>query len=622
MASTDPGSSFLEAGAFPAEQVSRLAMKGRARPSAVYGAHKWWARRPPESCRALLVAAALPEESTAEAFWTAYNSGDAVLGGHVVADPFLGGGSSLVEAQALGASVVGTDVDPLATLISAHELEPLDADGFRLAAEDLMNELKESCGRYFASPVEGEHALHYFYVRWVTCPTCGDRGPLYKSPVIVRDLGKLGAVVRDVAVTAFCPCCVRLVELGSHRKAFDCCGRRWRLDRGSYAAGLYTCGGCGCTATNEGLNVGRAPRRLVAVEVSGSARGARRVRAPLEEDLALEASAVEDLEQQASGLALPRAALADALKAHRPGIYGFTTFEELFSARQLLVFGKAFAWLRRQDLPWDLRRGLALALSNALTSNNLLCGYATDYGRLAPLFGVRDFALPTLSVELNPLHPTAGRGTLSATLRRVAGSKAGRADGEGTVEVRVGDAALADWGVPLTMVLTDPPYYDYISYSNLSLFYRVWLAAAGIVTGPIIGDPLYSNRASREQFSERLGVALGAVRQRLVHGGQVVFTYHANSAVAWDALVDGVHTAGLAVTAVVPLWADAKSPGHGHAGNMEWDLVLICRDAHSARWRVMDTADWHERAGSLTVSAADRAAWELAAKSINRYANE
>ena len=45
------------------------------------------------------------------------------LDGAVVLDPFVGGGTSLVEAERCGARVIGYDIDPVATFITRFELE-------------------------------------------------------------------------------------------------------------------------------------------------------------------------------------------------------------------------------------------------------------------------------------------------------------------------------------------------------------------------------------------------------------------------------------------------------------------------------------------------------------------
>ena len=109
----------------------------------------------------------------------------------------------------------------------------------------------------------------------------------------------------------------------------------------------------------------------------------------------------------------------------RPVSYGVRQLRQLFTDRQIAVFGHAFKWVKENSDP-DLRvnRALRLALSNALATNNRLCSYARDYGRLAPLFSLRCYALPAMPVELNPFHVSAGRGTLKRNLDRVQRSSA------------------------------------------------------------------------------------------------------------------------------------------------------------------------------------------------------
>jgi putative DNA methylase len=179
----------------------------------------------------------------------------------------------------------------------------------------------------------------------------------------------------------------------------------------------------------------------------------------------------------------------------RPASYGFTTVGELFSPRQQLVLSEAFAWVRRRNAPEAIKEALLLALSNSLGSNNLLCGYATDYGRLSSLFsGVRAYSMPVLSVELNPLHETGGRGTLTMTIQRMLRSQnaevsrhtyhegnaeivrhrfpARPADNRRHVVCRSADRPFPEQHGKLDLVVTDPPYYDFIPYSDLSLLYR------------------------------------------------------------------------------------------------------------------------------------------------------
>jgi adenine-specific DNA methylase len=613
--------SFLEAG-FPVEDVSKLAKAGRNKPSAVYGAHKWWARRPPESFRALLLAAALPVQATSEQFWQLFHGEQVPLSRYRVADPFVGGGTSLVEAQRLGAAAYGVDVDPLAVLITEHELEPLDIAEFDSAATALLAHLEANLGaQYDPGRASSASPLHYFFLREVECSSCNLSGLLYKTPTLVRDTGRRGAVVRDHVVTAFCPACLSLHYLNQKRKTVVCCNKRWPLAKGTYISGKYTCG-CGKSFSNEQLAAGVAKRILVAVEEVDPGTGRRALRSPHIAERRQQVVAEQLLAKESGLLRLPRTALSGELKAHKPGIYGFDSVDQLFSDRQLLFFGHAFKWLATQTLSRRIRSALALAISNALASNNLLCGYATDYGRLAPLFSVRDYSLPALAVELNPLHVSGGRGTLRATLRRVRASRSQQAAfGTRDALVRVADASTASWPQTggLDIVLTDPPYYDYIAYSDLSFFFRTWLAAADVLPDVMMGQPLYTNTGSRQHFGRRLGLAFRQVANSLKPEGLVVFTYHATTVRGWESVTEAICASGLSVTAAFPLWADAKSPGHGHDGNVEHDIVLCCRKSTQAAWAHLTPDAWASLLPETKISKAERTAWEIACDAMNKY---
>jgi putative DNA methylase len=105
-----PERSLLDAGQVPVEDLAAFAERESRRPRPIYLAHKWFARRFGTAFRALLVGATTSVDTD---FWAAYY-GEADLTGIRVLDPFVGGGTSVVEALRLGASVTGVDVDPVA----------------------------------------------------------------------------------------------------------------------------------------------------------------------------------------------------------------------------------------------------------------------------------------------------------------------------------------------------------------------------------------------------------------------------------------------------------------------------------------------------------------------------
>src|SRR3954453_7261734 len=95
--------SLLDVGDLPVEQLAVLADREGRRPVPIYHAHRWFARRFSSAFRAILVAARLPQEAD---FWQAFYEG-VDYSGLTILDPFVGGGTSVVEAARLGASSIG-----------------------------------------------------------------------------------------------------------------------------------------------------------------------------------------------------------------------------------------------------------------------------------------------------------------------------------------------------------------------------------------------------------------------------------------------------------------------------------------------------------------------------------
>lgn len=616
--SVAPARSLLEGG-FPYAQVSAVARADRHSRDGVYAAHKWWARRPPSVIRALLLASTLPADTPAEEFWALYADDSPRLDGLHVGDPFMGGATTLVEAARLGADVTGIDVDPLAVLIAREELAELgDPDAFAGAANDLLSYLRARCSGLYGIEDGEPEPLHYFYLRRVTCEDCGTESLMYRTPVLARDVGKSGGVVRRRGAEVFCPDCRDLRHLPEGRNGFRCCGHLHRLDTGTYERAAHTCPGCGARRKHEHLKTGLLPRELIAVEET-VAGGRRRLRPPTAEDASLIAAA----DDSASDF-IERAPVAElkGVDGGRPLLYGLNTVADLFTGRQQIVFASALDWIDgHEQLPPAVVTRLRLAVSNALSANNLLCGYATDYGRLAPLFtGVRSYAMPVLSVELNPLHRSAGRGTLAATVRRVKRSLVAETrrhvhdprTGEITQRTftarrtskhhlvcQSADRSFPAKLGPCDVIVTDPPYFDFIAYSDLSLLYRAWLWPDA-EDGSLGGRPIYPvGDDPGADFAARLGRAFAKGVGALKPGGTLTFTFHSTNPDAWRALASALFKAKLWVTAVFPVWTDARAAAHAHPGNCEWDVVFTCRAVGAGKPPGLDTTveHWCERLG-------------------------
>jgi hypothetical protein len=130
---------------FPIVPVNALSQLEGNAGKPIYQMSKWWARRRSSVFRAMLIAAAtqapilknvdgsvvydeggilLPDETeAAKTVWDAYyaNHQKALNFKHVkVLDPFMGGGTTLVEGARLGFQVAGVDLNPVAWFVAKN----------------------------------------------------------------------------------------------------------------------------------------------------------------------------------------------------------------------------------------------------------------------------------------------------------------------------------------------------------------------------------------------------------------------------------------------------------------------------------------------------------------------
>ncbi len=241
---------------FPLVPINALsALEGNAG-KPIYQMSKWWARR--RSCvfRALLLAAAMEapvkkhpdgqpmlgpdgkpiidEDAADQAVWDAYYANHQAAGNfkHLkVLDPFMGGGTTLVEGSRLGFQVTGVDLNPVAWFIVKNELACTDPNEVKAFFDQIEAEVKPQIqpfyvtdgvggrkGTWFRSnaggsrrkmpadfdPItlppdqrkglqyEGPEVIYTFWAKHGPCikPGCGHRTPIFRSPIVATK--KLG----------------------------------------------------------------------------------------------------------------------------------------------------------------------------------------------------------------------------------------------------------------------------------------------------------------------------------------------------------------------------------------------------------------------------------------------
>src|SRR5207253_2097529 len=152
-----------------------------------------------------LVAAQLNES---EDFWDGYYLG-VDYSNKVVLDPFVGGGTSVVEGLRLGANVIGVDVDAVACAITRFETRAGETPDLGPLLEELHEKVGQRLSRYYQTKTpEGltRDVLHYFYVQVVRCRSC-------KREVEAHPHFQLAYEAEGERQWVFCPLCHDVQDL-------------------------------------------------------------------------------------------------------------------------------------------------------------------------------------------------------------------------------------------------------------------------------------------------------------------------------------------------------------------------------------------------------------------------
>lgn len=617
MPRSTPATSLLCRGRLPVEDLAELAIREGWRPRPEYQAHRWFARRFPSVFRALLVA---NDVTNRPDFWRAFEQG-ACYRGRTILDPFVGGGTSVVEAQRLGATTVGVDIDPVACAITRFETKTTSLD-LSAALQRLKSTVHQRVQRYYITIDEHgkEHTvLHFFWVQRLRCVSCGlsiDAHPHYQ----------LAYEAEGTRQWLICRHCGAIAERHKSARSFQCgsCHSRTPISSGPVSAGTLSCPQC---ETKERLiDVAQRTKsppswHLFALETIES----HAMRPTMRDRTFREATDDDRMRYARAGRAFERR-LTDPCTAkwtptrripskHRADNrllqYGYRQYRELFNKRQLLHLSMLAEAISLE--PEETREALSLALSDHLTTNCMMTHYAFGWRRVAPLFAIRAFRHISRPVELNPWLDGIGRGTFPNTVRQVqravaarttaceSDSSAGRDAFRNPITTIVNSdsralSTIVDASVDL--VLTDPPYFDNIAYSELADFYVPWLELLRVIPIQRHRDRRIQlniaasarNAEAGQSYERALSSCLREVQRVLKPSGRLVFTYQHRSSVAWMGLCAALRSAQFRVVQLFPMLGNSQAGPHVMSGTCSWDAVFVAVKSRRDRFQVSTLA--------------------------------
>ncbi len=572
--------------------------------------HLWWARRPLAACRAVLFASIVDDPSshpdefpTEEAQeverqrlfklieemvkWENSDNADVMnrvreeilktTGGSLppVWDPFCGGGSIPLEAQRLGLSAHGSDLNPVPVLITKSLIElpfkfvdqsPVNPgvrknkgmtsawNGARGLANDvdyygtwMREEAQRRIGHLYPSVhipsgyqgVKESDAtvIAWLWARTVICPNPGCKAamPLLRSFWLSSKKGK--------------PVWIEpIVDPKTKKVQFHV-----RTDAGPPPSGTVNRRGAQCFVCKTPVSfnhvraegkAGRMGSQLLAIVAEGS-KGR------------IYLSPNADHEAMAKGAKptwKPENDLPINPRDFKTPNYGMKTFSDLFTSRQLVAlttFSDLISEAREKVLEDALKVGmpddergvnsggtgatayadtvatyLAFALDKCADYWNTIATWAQSGEFIRNCFARQAIPMVWDYAEVNPFSDSSGNFLgaiewISKVIEKLPAPSPGSAIQQ--------DATRFTNGSIKPLVSTDPPYYDNIGYADLSDFFYVWLRhSLGKIYPDLFGTVLVpksqelvatpyrfggNKEKARHFFEEGLGQAFGRIRE-------------------------------------------------------------------------------------------------------------
>ncbi len=550
-----------------------------------------------------------------------------------VLDMFAGGGAIPLEALRLGCEAHALDLNPVAHIIELCTLayperygrpDPKShgcASGGSWAG--LPEEVKH-WGEWVSQKVEGEigdlypfladpdykgkrretnvelwktgqntkippgylQPIAFLWARTVTCknPTCRASVPLQRQTWLCKKDRRCVAL-RAVAPRGKKRVTFEVVEDQSPKRlGFD-------PDAGS-SAGNATCPFCGTVCDSDYVKQEGCSHRLgeqLMAVVSTREHETGKIYFSGEEctSVADNESVKRRIESllNRTGLTIPDEPITtDAKNSCWTPLYGLTTFGDLFTRRQMLclltfaaVVREATVEMKSSGYEDDRAKALAtycgLLGSRLADWNSTISHWITVGEKVSDTFARQAIPMCWDFSEINPFAKVSGNSRDSLE-RMVEALECHPVEVKPHVER--GTATKLPWpDSTMDAVITDPPYYDNVPYSDLSDFFYVWLkrsigalypehfAAKGTPKKAEAVADATRHAGSRDEarifYEQTMGHAFREAHRVLKSDGAMVVVYAHKTTLGWATLVDGLRQAGFIVTEAWPL--DTEKPG-------------------------------------------------------------
>jgi putative DNA methylase len=573
-----------------------------------------------------------------------------------VLDPFAGGGSIPLEAMRLGCETYALDYNPVAVLLNRCVLEyparfgaPDSAPSVPLPPRDdstpsplledaptrsplllavqawgdwVLQEARQRLQRFYPPDPDGSIPVGYYWMRTIPCqnPTCGAEIPLTANWWLAKK------DKRQIAL--------KIVPDHAHKRVeFEIVGQNgepipFDPERGTVARAHVECPLCGSViddqTTRRLFQEGKAGQRMVAVVLHHPQQRGKRYRLATERDMEAYRAAEQELLRVCARLR-EEWGMEPVPNEEAPGTYGsnamgfrysFYEYGDYFNARQQLALvtfvdavRRAHAQMLAQGADPDFAKAVAtyLALGVDMTAAfcNTLARWENTSEAIKHLFSRQ--ALPMLwdYAEVNPFSGSTGSweaGTeyyLKALAHLTSIPPVPKSQQPLVPKTQHGSATDLPWGDDFfDAVITDPPYYDNVNYSNLSDFFYVWLKrTVGHLHPDLFATPLTpksqemvadayrfdGREGAKQHFEAMLLQSFREIRRVLKPDGIAVIVFAHKTTEAWETVLGALTEAGLRTTMAWPIHTEMQARLLAQeSAALASSIYIVCRKRQGA----------------------------------------
>ena len=518
--------------------------------------------------------------------------------------------------------------DPKASRAYEHEerrLVPIDETGH----SDIDRLNREFGAEYLADPrnprwIE-KPAIAYLWARTATCKNCRATIPLLKTRWLAKSDRTRAILTAEPNADGSG---VRFgIESNVPVKGGNTAQRREndrRLGAGTMSRSGAQCVCCPAIMTLDDLRVeGKAGRLgVVATAVVSEGKNGKTFRVPSEVELERANAASAVLDQIYSDIPhglptepTPAGGGSGAGRAFSVQNYGLMRWCDLFTPRQLVAAGVIAKEIRRvtsASMPrlWanTVEAMLFLAFDRFINYMSTVCIWEPKATEVKQTF--LRFALPITwdFAEANPLAPNDRYfvGAVSSVARVLETFGDEWADVPQAHVVK--RSAMEATSELFDAIVTDPPYYDAIPYSDLMDFFYVWLKRLSVGSelevefgstlspkwnratgdGELIDDASRHGgdaAGSKKAYEDGMARAFAACKASLAENGKLVVVFAHKQPDAWETLAGALIRAGFVVDASWPIVTEMRGGvrnfGRASLASSVW---LVCNvRAESAR---------------------------------------